>query len=281
MVLEDLIQRILSSRPDLTREEVLRAIEEKEKDAKGFLTRKSAARAVAAELGVESSKVSFNRRISIGDLVSGLNDVTVTGRVILVSPLKRFVRSDGTEGKMRRLLIVDKTGEMKAVLWDDKADMPKMENLTGRIVRFSHGYVRLGFGGRLELNIGSRGNLEIAPPTASEDEFPPLTSVFRRIGEISEKERTVNVIGVVGHIYPASTFKRDDGSEGKVRRLELKDSSGRTTVVLWNNKVDELAEIESGSRLEILGAKVRESRDGYLELHVNSSTDTAILAEER
>jgi replication factor A1 len=276
MVFEDFVQRVLSSRPDLTREEILKMIKEKEKDAKGFLTRESAARAVAADLGVESSKVSFNRRVLIGDLVSGLSNVTITARVILVSPLREFVRLDGTAGKMRCLLIADETGELKAVLWDDKTELQKMENLTNQIVRFSHGYVRLGLGARLELNIGSRGTLEIVLPNVSEGEFPSLTSFFRGIGEISGREGTVNVIGSVGAIHPATTFKRGDGSEGKVRRLELRDNSGVTTVVLWNKKVAELAEIERGSRLKVFRAKVRESYDGYLELHVDSSADVEI-----
>jgi len=49
MPLEDVVQHILSCRPDLTEEEVLAMVEQKEKEAKGFLTRASAARSVAAE----------------------------------------------------------------------------------------------------------------------------------------------------------------------------------------------------------------------------------------
>ena len=279
MSLEEILRRILSSHPDLTQEEVLTRVEQKERQAKGFLTSESAARAVAAELGVECSEVPLERGISIGHLVSGLGDVTVTGRVILVRSLQRFIRPDGSEGKVRRLSLADRTGEMKVVLWDDKAEVRAIEDLTGRIVKFSHGYVRRGFDGRLELNMGSRGNVEIAPGF-SEDEFPPLTSFFKEIGQVTGEERTVNVLGVAGRIYPVSTFKRNDGSEGKVRRLDLKDKSDGITVVLWNRKVDELAEVESGRYLEIFGGRVRESLDGTLELHVDSSTDAAILTKE-
>jgi replication factor A1 len=279
MPVEDIVRRILSSHPDFTREEVLTMVEQKEKDAKGFLTRESAARAVAAKLGVEYSSVPFKRRISIRHLVSGLGDVTVTGRVILVKPLHKFIRVNGSEGKVRQLSLADKTGEMKVVLWDDKAEIPNVKDMAGRIVRFSHGYVRRGFDGGLELNIGSRGKVE-TPQDLSEDEFPPLASFFKKIGEITGEERTVNVLGVAGQIYRTSTFNRDDGSEGKVRRLELTENGDKIIIVLWNNKVDELAEIESGRHLEIFGGKVRESFDGGLELHVDSSTDTAILSKE-
>lgn len=279
MPLEEIVRRILSCRPDLTREEVLTMVEKKEEEARGFFTRESAARALAAELDVEYREIPFKRRISIEHLVSGLGDVTVTGRVLLVKPLRKFIRLDGSEGKVRRLSLADKTGEMKVVLWDEKAEITNMEDLAGRIVKFSHGYVRRGFDGGLELNMGSRGNVEIAPDS-SEDQFPPLTSFFKEIGQITGEERTVNVLGVTGRVHLISTFSRDDGSEGKVRRLELKENSDKITIVLWNNKVDELADIESGRYLEIVGGKVRQSLDGTLELHVNSSTDTAILTRE-
>lgn len=280
-MLEEVIQKVLSSRPDLTREEVVEMIEKKEKDAKGFLTRESAARAVAAELGVEPSEATFRGDVLIGDLVSGLDDVTVTGRVIMVCAPRKFERSDGTEGKVRRLFIADRTGEVKVLLWDSKADMPNIGNLTGQIVRFLHGYVRRGFGRRLELNIGSRGNIEIASPNVSEDECPTLADFIRKIGELTATERTVNVFGFVGQMSSASTFEREEGGEGKVRRLELKDESGTVTLVLWNNKVNELAEIESGTLLEVFNAKTRESADGRLELHAESSTDIAVLDKEK
>lgn len=280
MPFEEIVQKILSSRPDLTREEVFKMIEKKEGEAKGFLTHESAARIVAAELGVESSKFLFKRDVSIGDLIQGLGNVTVAGRIIFVHPLQRFVRADETEGKVRRLFVADKTGAMKIVLWDEKADAPNMENLTGQIVRFSRGYVRRGFDGRLELNIGSKGKLETSPPSASEDEFPPLTSFIKKISELTATEGTVNVFGVVEQVYPASSFKRDDGSEGKVSHLELRDNSGRIIAVLWNNKVDELTEVGSGKFLEIFGAKVKKSSNGNLELHVDSSTNITILAKK-
>lgn len=277
MSLEETIQRILSNRPDLTWQEVIEMIEEKERNAKGFLTRESAARAVASELGIEPSKSTFRKDMLINNLVSGLNDVTIVARVILVNPLQKFVRSDGVEGRARRLLIADKTGQAKTVLWDDKADLTNIENLTGLIVRFSHGYVRLGLDGRPELNIGLKGNLELAPPDVPKDEFPPLTSFTKRIGELTGKEIIVNVLGAVGEVFPMSTFEREGGGEGKVRHLELKDDSGTVMTVLWNSKVDELSTIRSGTILEVFRAKVRESSGGRFELHVDSSTDTAIL----
>ncbi|MEM3041341.1 MAG: OB-fold nucleic acid binding domain-containing protein [Nitrososphaerota archaeon] len=280
MAFEDLVQQILSIRPDLRREEVLKMIEAKEKEAKGFLTRESAARALAIELGIKTSKASFKQEILIADLVSGLGDITVSGRVLHVCPAQKFARSDGTEGKVRHLLIADKSGEIKVVLWDDKADFPNISGSVDQIARFSHCYVRQGQDGKLELNVGSKGSIEFPLRDISEEDYPPLTNFTKRIGEITGKMESVNVLGIVERIYPATTFKRQDGSEGKVRRLEIRDSSGRASAVLWNGKVDELANISNGSYLEIFEARVKERSDGYLELHAGSSAATAVLTKK-
>jgi replication factor A1 len=277
--LENLIQKILASHKNLTREEVTSMIDGKVDEARGFLTRESAARAVAVELGAELSDFIFKRRVSVSDLVSGLGNVTVVGRVIFVSPVQVFTRSNGQEGRLRRVFIADKTGELGVLLWDDKVEMLEKESLIGKLIRFSHGYVRVGYYGKLELNIGSRGNIDIEPSDINENDFPPLKSYTKPIAEIKEEE-AVNTFGVLKQIFPASTFSREDGSEGQVRRLELGDDSGRITAVLWNNKVEELANVEVGCYLQFYQAKARQSIGGGVELHVDSSVGTAILVEK-
>ena len=123
MSLENVVERILSSRRDLTRDEVLRMIEEKKASAKGFFTDEAAARMVASDLAVEIPTEPLQPRMEIKNLISGLNDVTVTGRIIIVYPPQTFTRSNMTEGKVARLLIADKSGALNVVLWDEKANI--------------------------------------------------------------------------------------------------------------------------------------------------------------
>jgi ssDNA-binding replication factor A large subunit len=279
MPLEDLMQKILSSRPDITHEELQKMINAKMEEAKGFLTQESAVRVVAAELGIEPPRTRAIQGIMIKDLVSGLSDVTVTARVIFVGPIQRFTSPDGREGRMRHLIAADKTGELRVVLWDDKADLTDSSSLLDQIVQFTHGYVRSIFDGRLELNIGSKGSLEFPSPDMFGDEIPLLIKYHRRIEEITKDARTVNVIGSVVEVYSVSSFSREDGSEGMLRKIELQDETGMILVVVWNTKVQELADIKVGSLLQMFGAKVKESLDGGVELHADSSVGTALLEE--
>jgi len=278
MPVDEIIDRILSSRRELTRRMILQLIDSKIKESKGFLTVESAARAVAAELGLEITRVSLMKGTSIRNLVSGLGNVTIVGRILHVNPPRTFTRSNGEEGKMRSLYIADKTGILRVVIWGEKAELLGSSETIGKIVRFSHGYVRKGYNGRLELNIGLKGNIEVSPPDISEEEFPSINRFYKKIKQITKPETRVNTFGRVMKISPINTFTREGGVSGKVRRIEIRDQTGRITVVLWNSKVDELGDLEIGKYLEIFGAKVRKDLNDRLELHVDGSVDVTVLS---
>jgi len=273
MGFDEVVQLILSTRKDLTREEVLRLVEEKKKEAEGYFTDEGAARVVASDLGVDVPQRPFRSKVLIRDLISGLSDVTVTGRVIIVYPPKVFSRSDGTRGKVARLLIADESGTLRVALWDEKADLVDAGKIEGgQIVRFSHGYTREGLDGRLELHMGLRGDTQVSPPDAAEKEYPPVTNFFQKIGEVTKERRRVNVLGVVERVNPPSAFKRRDGTEGKVQRAQLRDESGRITVVFWDQKAEELGDVEKGAYLQVMDAEVKRSLDGQLEIHTRNGT---------
>jgi len=278
MSADEIIKRILSSRKDFTRDEIRELINRKIRESRGFLTVESAARAVAAELGLEISGFSLAKGTAIRNIISGLNNVTTAGRVLYVNPTRMFTKSSGESGKMRSLYIADETGMLRVVVWGEKADMLEPSEILGKIIKISHGYVREGYDGSVELNVGLRGEIEVSPPDISEDDFPPLHKFLRRINQIGDSEVRVNILGVVTEIFPVNTFTRENGTSGKVRRIRVDDGTGKIIVVLWNNKVDELSDLKVGDHIEIFRAKVRRDLNGNLEIHIDGSVEAAILS---
>jgi replication factor A1 len=277
--LEQVVQRVLVTRRDLSREEVLKRIYEKKRSAEDYLLDDVAARIVAAELGVEVAEDEpLKSEITISNLVSGLNDVTLTARVISVSPVQAFFKRDLTEGKVARLLVADKTGTMRLVLWSEKIDLVEKGMVKqGNVIRVSHGYVREGLDGKLELHVGQKGNVEVQPSGVAESDYPLVDSFIERIGNLTQKSRSANVLGLVTDVYSVSEFKRKDGTNGKVRRVRLQDETGEIFVVFWDDRVDELGEVMKGVQLRIMNAKVRTQPDGRIELHVENSTQVEKL----
>jgi len=273
--LENIVQQILLMRHDLTREEVLKKIYEKKRSAEDYFLDEVAALIVAVELGVEvqGEDEAFTGEIQIKNLVSGLNDVTIIGRVIAVYPVQTFSRNDSTQGKVARLLLADETGDLKLVLWDDNTSFVEAGKIQqGQIIKVLHAYVRESMNGKLELHLGRKGELEISPKNIDEKRYPYTSEPMEKVGTLKPERRKANVQGCVTQAFPASEFTRKDGTKGKVRRLRLKDETGETTVVFWNEKADELDRINEGDQLRIINARIKTQLSGGIELHVESTS---------
>jgi replication factor A1 len=255
---------------------VLKLIYERKRSAEDYLLDDVAARIVASELGAEipnEEKDSFKSEICIGNLVSGLNDVTLTARIIIVYPIQTFFKPDLTEGKLARLLLADKSGTLRLVLWNDKISLVEAGKIKhGNIVRVLHGYVREGLDGKLELHMGQRGDVQVSPPNVADSDYPSIDQFIDKIGNLTQKSKKASVLGAVYDTFSVSEFRRKDGSTGKVRRLRLRDETGEISLVFWNEKVDELGEVKKEDQLRIMNARVKTQPDSRIELHVENAT---------
>jgi len=280
MGLEKIVEQILSSRPDLTRQEVHKMIEKKKEGAGEFFTDETAARIVASELGVEISQKPLLLEILIQDLVSGLNDVTVAGRIIAVYPPQTYTRRDLTEGKVARLLIADRSGTLKVILWDDKTDLAETGKVEeGQIIKISHGYVREGLDGKLELHVGSRGDAQISIPDAAETRYPPITQWVKKVAEINEEGGPITVEGTIATAPTVREVVTSRNEKVAVASFELRDNTGRVVVSAWR-KLAEVAEgLAVGTRIKIKNAYVRKGFSDQLELTSRSFTSIDILTE--
>lgn len=274
--IDEVIKRIIALRPELTHEAVQLMIQEEKSRAAGLLTDEAAAHIVASLLS-QPSVQRTGARTSIDRLTAGLGDVSLTGRVINVSRPVEFSRRDGRTGKLVRMIMGDKTGAIAVLLWDDKADLIIAGKVgPGSLVRILHGYTRERQGA-VELNVGQRGEIYLEPLDSVSASIPPLDDFFSPASEIHQG-RHVNVAGVVVERLPASEFNRRDGQKGRVMRMRLRDTGGgEATVVIWDQKVDELGSLEPGTRIQLADADARRGNDGRLEVHVSSSTSVKVV----
>ncbi|MEM1539664.1 MAG: OB-fold nucleic acid binding domain-containing protein [Candidatus Bathyarchaeia archaeon] len=271
---EEIIRKILSKNPKLSREEILKSLESEKMKTGGYVSDEILLQMIAARLGVEVPVEAAKTRILIENLVSGLSDVTIVGRVIAVFPAKSSGNDKGV--KIPSLLVADKSGILRVVLWGDKAALVESGGIkVGQLVRFRHGYTREGSGGEVELHVGDRAEVEVDPSDVNPAEYPTIDCFSTKIGQITDaqKNKRIHVLGEVGNVSSVSTFKRQDQTSGKVMRFILEDETGRIPVVVWNDKVDEVEVlIKKGVRLQIVNAKVKKAVDGGFEVHVDPRT---------
>jgi replication factor A1 len=277
---EKIVEQILSSRPDLTRQELHKMIEKKKEGVGEFFTDETAARIVASELGVEIVQKPLQLEILIQDLVSGLNDVTVAGRVVTVYPLKTFTRRDLTEGKFARLLIADRSGTLKVVLWDDKTELVETGKFEqGQIIKVSHGYVREGLDGKLELHVGSRGNIQISQPDTTGTKYPLLTRWVKKVADIKEEGGPITVEGNISTTPTLRQVVTSRNEKVAVASFELRDNTGKIGVSAWRKLAEVVKGLAVGTRIKIKNAYVRRGFADQLELTSRSFTSIDILTE--
>ena len=162
MELDAIINKIISLNPEINRQEIIEMIKNKKIKSGNFLTDETAARIIASDLGIKIVKPPIELKIQIKDLISGLNDVSLVVKLISVFPPKTFKRRDWTEGKFATLLVSDKSGTLRVVLWDKNADLIETGMIQkDQIIQISHGYVREGLGGKPELHMGNKGKIKI------------------------------------------------------------------------------------------------------------------------
>jgi len=261
--LEQIVQQILTVRHDLSREDILKKIYEKKRSTEDYFIDEVAARLVASELGVElpNTEDPLRPEIAIKDLVTGLNDVTIIGRVIDVYPVQTFSRSDLTEGKVARLLLVGKTGTIKVVLWDEQVQPVEAEKIQqGQIIRVSHGYVREGLDGKPELHVGRRGELKISPPE-QESELPPTATKLTKVVALKPNMIDVNVLARVCKVGAIRQFRRSNGQTGQVASIHLLDETGPIQLSLWNENAEAAENLKTGDTVLLEHAYTRQRFD--------------------
>ncbi len=152
-------------------------------------------------------------RKNIEDLTTGMWDVDIEGQVAMVHEVRTFQKKDGGDGRVQNLILVDKTGRIRTVFWDDDVDTISSVK-EGDVVRISHAYVKEGFMQALEAVAGRSCEITVNPKDSDLISLD-LSGVTEQasvvpsrvtIGDIGDdiEGKTVEVYGIVVGIGQAS-----------------------------------------------------------------------------
>ena len=284
MTTQDLIQEIQRQNPLISQEQILEKLQAERTRTGGLLGDETLLRLIAAKYGVQVQQNTIHNSgvLSTSRLFAGLYDVTVAGRLIAVFPAKTFQGAEKS-GKFATLMLLDKEGILRVVLWNEKAELvEKGELQAGQAVRLVHGYTREDRYGKTELHLGNKSQIEFEPETKAV-EYPSVEKFATKIKSLTNLSGNVNLSGTVKEVLGESTFIKSDSSVGTVTRLSLADDSGQVTVVFWNEKATELeSTLKANARLLLINARVKEGQNGGLEVHVDSNTfiDVQVAAKQ-
>ncbi|WP_435144908.1 single-stranded DNA binding protein [Halobaculum sp. P14] len=204
----------------------------------------------------------------VEDLALGASDVTLVGTVLDTDSIRTFDRDDGSEGRVANLTVGDETGRVRVTLWDDKADRAE-ELEPGTAVEVVDGYVRER-DGSLELHVGNRGAVE---EVDADVEYVPDTTDIAAL----ELGDTVDIAGGVIETSDTRTFDRDDGSEGQVRNVRIKDETGEIRVALWGEKADK--DIDLADHVVFTDVEIQDGWQDDLEASAGWQSTVSVLED--
>ncbi len=268
---QNLIDKLLEQKSELTREVIKQKIvEKKEKIGAGYLTDQGALFLIAADYGVtltESSKTE----ISLKDLYAGAKEISLETRVLNLSPTKQFSRKDGSTFDLRTMTVYDTGSTASVKLWDEKANLPGIENLKpGDLIKIIKAYVKSDLDGSPTINIGSGSNIETVD---TESKIPMIDKITKDISELQEGQKDLVISGMIDGIISGMQFTNSRGQPGKALRMRLKGKDNITMrVVLWGKDESLIPNmISQSANVKLLGVRVKSGNQG-LEIHGNEAT---------
>ncbi|MGC9514300.1 OB-fold nucleic acid binding domain-containing protein [Methanocrinis sp.] len=242
-------------------------VEEKVQLMGELCDRRTAAMLVAREFGEVELKIDRVRPET--------GKVTFVGKILSVSEVHEFPRSDGSVGRVANLAIGDETGTVRVVLWDELVEPVARGELAVDQTFRIRGFTREGYFGT-EVTV-DRGGLEEV-----EVEIQARVEPFK-ISEIRADMGDINILARVVDAGVVREFARRDGSAGKVRSVTLGDDSGKIRLTLWNEKAE--MDLREGESLEVINALSRE-RYGQVEIQAGGysvvrKSDAVVEYEEK
>ena len=268
---QNLIDKLLEQKSELTREIIeQKIVEKKEKIGAGYLTDQGALFLIAADYGVtltESSKTE----ISLKDLYAGAKEISLETRVLNLSPTKQFSRKDGSTFDLRTMTVYDTGSTASVKLWDEKANLPGIENLKpGDLIKIIKAYVKSDLDGSPTINIGSGSNIETVD---TESKIPMIDKITKDISELQEGQKDLVISGMIDGIISGMQFTNSRGQPGKALRMRLKGKDNiAMRVVLWGKDESLIPNmISQSANVKLLGVRVKSGNQG-LEIHGNEAT---------
>ena len=213
----------------LPREEFERKVEEVMETSGDLYDEPTAAMIVVRDLG--------RAHVKIRDVGHGSSLSCFFGKVISTTSPHEFKKSDGSTGLVADILLGDETGQVRVVLWDEKAQVTG-EVEVGEVLEVIAKPSPRGKG-EVSAMAFQKAACEISCAMAPDRRFLPPEPV-------AEIEVRIIEVGKI------RTFTRRDGSEGRMVEAVIGNAEEISRLVCWAPEI--LEGVQAGSSARILGA---------------------------
>lgn len=222
MSYEEIISKI-SEESKLSKEEIEKKVKDKISKLSGLVSKEGAAHIVANELGIQLIENFNNGKLEINNIVEGMRNVEIIGKVIRKYDTREFKRKDNTSGKRSAITLADETGSIRVVFWDKQTELAEKLKI-GDTVKIKNAYARKNnFSNKIELQINENSNIEINPKNETVDVKVSNFSPKRKsISDITEEDDLVEILGTIVNVFDIRFFESCPHCNKKVKERDGK-----------------------------------------------------------
>jgi replication factor A1 len=247
-------------------EEIKTAMRKKSQEFGGFMSPEGMLFLIAKEHGINirnpdldpevyhivEEEIDYDEfRILISEVSEGMTNIVILGKVIQVFKINEFTRNDGSIGMVGSFLLQDESDAIKVVIWDELVKILQSEYFyEGILVRILQGYSKMGRNEELEIHLGRKGKIMIAPEDLNPTERKRLEKLepLEKITKKSELKNSIPLqismqnqkfIRVVRGIVNVEEFKEISLKSGQLTfllKLNITDEEGFSArIILWSD----------------------------------------------
>ncbi|MEX2723690.1 MAG: DUF2240 family protein [Candidatus Freyarchaeota archaeon] len=218
--------------------------------------------------------------IKISEIEPNMMSVDTVGVIQRLSPTSEFTRPDGSHGRVCNATMVDESGEIRVVFWDDQVELA--ERLSeGDTIKIEGGYTKVGLREAPELHIGKLTRVTVNPDIEVKVEISPQPQeISAKIKDLKPDMRSVNIEGRVVSVSDVREFTRKDGTSGRMISFTIADDTAGVRVAAWGDHAETLSGISEGDTIKVRRAYTRTGLQGEVEVHLGRFTEVELNPSE-
>jgi replication factor A1 len=266
MEFEEIVKKI-EEKTGLKREDILKKIDLKCKELSGLITKEGAAFIIAKELGLEIPSI-HKSYLEIKNLVSGMRNVSIVGRVIKISQVSEFERANGKKGAVVNIWIADNSGAVRIPLWNEQVKIAE-ELKVNDLVQVTNGITKENIFGDIEISLGKYGSIriledsgEILPASELEKMFLTFAPIRSKIKDI--KTGNFEILATIVYVFKGSFLFDENGKKSLVISCIADDGTSDLRVVFFRElaekvcgmKAEDLLKLNEKERYEVVQEKL-------------------------
>lgn len=279
--IEEIYQKLLEK--GFSEKELEKEINKKAKEYGGFMSKQGILFIIAKEYGMNiyspeietelyqevEEDINYDEfTIPISNLKEGMENVVLLGKILKFFPPKEFLRKDNSIGAVSSCIIGDNSGEIKVVMWDEKAAAMNNDSFKeGELVRVFSDYIKTNRDGNLEVHVGKKGKIILAPRDINSKIKKKLEKITYKkkefnnhfsINSLIDKYSFIQKLKGQVHIKEFKEITKNDNEKMFLLKLILSDSSGSVCINIWGmNAIDTLKLIEEGDHIIVKNLSVK------------------------